>query len=61
MGNSTWRVILLRPDEQRLLFRAVTAALLLAFSLAAIAATWDVARTHVASRRRPKLITPGRI
>jgi ABC-type phosphate/phosphonate transport system substrate-binding protein len=53
MSNSTWRVILLRPDEERLLFRVLTAAMVLLFAFAAIAALWESAR----SRRRQSAAT----
>jgi ABC-type phosphate/phosphonate transport system substrate-binding protein len=44
MSNSGYRVILLRPEAERLLFRILTVVLLAAFVLAALAAILDVVR-----------------
>jgi hypothetical protein len=42
LSNSSYRVILTRPAEERLIFRVLTFALLSLFVLAAIAAAWDL-------------------
>ena len=44
MSNVAYRVILLRLDEERLLFRALTVALVALFILAGIAAGWALVK-----------------
>jgi ABC-type phosphate/phosphonate transport system substrate-binding protein len=50
MSNVAYRVILIRADEERLIFRALTGALLALFAAGAVAAVWDLRRTK---RQRP--------
>jgi hypothetical protein len=54
MSNSGYRVILLRPSEDRLLFKALTIALLACFVLAGVAAVVEVLRRPPRRTSGPK-------
>ena len=46
MGRKSWRVLLMRADDERPLFRALTVALVALFVLAAVGLAWDLRRTN---------------
>jgi len=46
MGRRSFRVLLMRPDQERTLFRALSVAVVLFFGLAGLGLVWDFRRWH---------------
>jgi ABC-type phosphate/phosphonate transport system substrate-binding protein len=61
MGRRSFRVLLMRPDQERTLFRALSVAVVLFFGLAGLGLVWDFRRWHrgtPVSRRSPPAPSP---
>ena len=63
MGRRSFRVLLMRPDPERMLFRALTVVLVLFFVLAGLGLVWDFRRWHrgtpVSRPLPPSPLAPG--